>query len=354
MSGVDSTYLNGGFNPYLSSLYSKGFDTNADYMSSASGLNNQALQNYQQSLLGNQTAFAGYPQLTQDKFEKSGTSTRATAVGLGLGAGTLATAGVYKLCGDYVNPFKNSKFDDKFLKAVEEDHTAKIEKLYKEELKKVLEDKNIGYNENEINSLRKIAELGPEEARKKGYKVSGNWTKDGAAAKVKEIDEALATVSKDKISKAYLSKEGLEGTVSHMNELTKQRSLIEGMKDSDSLVDLIKKNPKTFGITETAEAEIASKAEELARTYGGNKAAAKTYIGSIITTQQGHIDTVRNKLIEAVKGHYNETTNSLKESAPPELQKAFKSFKFRKAGLAGLIAAGAGLLLGYTLGGNKS
>lgn len=354
MSGVDSTYLNGGFNPYLSSLYSKGFDTNADYMSSASGLNNQALQNYQQSLLGNQTAFAGYPQLTQDKFEKSGTSTRATAVGLGLGAGTLATAGIYKLGGDYVNPFKDNKFDDKFLKAVEEDHTAKIEELYKKAKQEALTAKKITYNESQITSLRKIAELGPDEARKNGYTVKGKWTKDRAAAKVKEIDEALATVSKDRIKANYLAEHSLDGTVSKMNEFVKQRSLIEGMKDGDSLVDLIKKNPKTFGITETAEAEIASKAEELARTYGGNKAAAKTYIGSIITTQQGHIDTVRNKLIEAVKGHYNETTNSLKESAPPELQKAFKSFKFRKAGLAGLIAAGAGLLLGYTLGGNKS
>lgn len=353
MSGIDSTYLYGNFNPSLNNFNTFGIDSNADFMSSASGLNNQALQNYQQNLLGNQTAFTGYPQLTQDKFEKSGAGT--TAGLLALGAGGLTTAGLYKLGGDYVNPFKDGKFDDKFLKAVEKDHTVKIDELYKNAKQEALTAKNITYNENEINSLRKIAELGPNEARENGYRVSGNWTKEGAAAKVKEIDTILAGVSKEEISKAYLSEKGLEGTVSYMKELNQQRAIIDGMKDSESLVDVIKKNPKVFGIKATEEAKIAEEAEKIinAKGLGSNKASAQEAIKNLINTQQGHIDSVRGGLIETVKEHYSDATKSLKESAPPELQKAFRNFKLRKAGWAGLIAAGVGALIGYAFGGKS-
>ena len=146
----------------------------------------------------------------------------------------------------------------------------------------------------------------------------------------------------------------LQGSTKYLNELNARKSKLTALKTditTEELAKHLKDNAKLYGIKGSDEAAIKAAAEAEA-----NKGLA-TLINetkTAISTQDGHVNTIRNGLEAQVKDALDSTGKKLADGAPENIQKAFKNFKFNKAGKIGLIAAGVAAVLGFVFGGSKS
>lgn len=360
---VDLNAMNGGFNYPLG---------NDDFMSNAYFNQTDASKGIQNPYLQNNPSFSGisaYQQPQNDTFQKQGSSRIGTAVKYGGAAGLAGTAGLYFLGDSYINPFQNGKFDDKFLKLTEEGIEDGIKndqlKAIADAETKALSAKSLSYTQTERNLIQKMAELGEEEFVKQGYNKTGlpNGITDQKAASeaLKKINEAFTEAKLDRTKIAtdakqlYLQENSLEGMKGYLEKLKTQQSLIKGMKDGDSLSELIKKNPKAFGITATETAEIEAEVQEIIknRFTAGTKSAATTAIENAITEQADKLKNYRTTLTDAIKLHWDDAGKCFSETAPESLVKAARNFKLSKAGKTGAILAALAGITGFILGGDK-
>jgi hypothetical protein len=174
-----------------------------------------------------------------------------------------------------------------------------------------------------------------------------------------KLEGKLANIDKELINKQALAKAkaGHLGTqLEQLSNYTKRKSLLESLaKDAneEKIVELIKKNPKVFGIEATETAVIEAEAKNLAQGWKTRQRALDG-LEPIIEAQKGTVENVRNTVNSRFAHYWDSTSKTLTESAPKELKSAINSFKFNKAGKAGLIAAGIAAVIGFVFGGSKS
>lgn len=355
---VDST----GFNPYAMQYGLNAQNTyGQDFMSDATGITNPYICQPDATRAAKQPAFTGSNlsgQPAADCYQSS--SGFGTGVKLALAGGAGTALGMYYFGGDKVSPFVNGKFDDQFLKTFEGDHVAKIGEEYKvleqSKLNDILRSNGIS-NEAEYQALKNVAQTGEPGS---GYlRPLGAGTKEAAQEKLDKINQEFAQVfDKEKelakVTKEYMRNNSLSGSTEYLKQLRTQETLIRGMKDSDSLEKLIKDNAKVFGIEATEEAKIAEEARNIASTYRNNKAGALRYLEeTAIKNQNDIVEGLRTNLTTEANKYWDDAGKCIREGAPETAKKAFKNFKFTKAGKAGLIAAGVGLVLGWMFGGKS-
>ncbi len=329
-------------NPYgLYNPYSTGA-TNDDFMAQ------QMFQNYSQNS-GSQTSFQGYTQPSADTFEKSGSSGSGLSTGLKLGA----AAGVGTGAGMYFfgpAPVKDGKFNDDILKAVDID-VKEVSKqrglqLFADKKAEIFEKVGVTLPEG-INSenIKAYAETGKAPAE-----LQSAMTQEQAKAIHKELSE----IDLDKIAKEAYNEtieQTFQGRKDKLAKLQSQRAKLESLADDADLEKFFKENAKTFGI-EGDEKAIEAEAKKLAAKYK-NKAGAVADYTTKIANQETLVKTTRETLNSKVGAYYDDAAKSLKASAPENIQKAFKNFKWKAAGKWAAIAAGAGLVLGWLFGGNN-
>jgi len=354
---VDST----GFNPYAMQYGLTAQNTyGQDFMSDATGITNPYVCQPDATRVAKQPAFTGNlsGQPATDCYQGSSALTDGLKLAAAGGAGV--GLGMYYFGGDKVSPLVNGKFDDQFLKTFEGDHVEKINAILKNNkniaLEKIL--KANGISKAQYDALKNIVETGEVGS---GYRGSFKKvpTVEDAQATLNKINSALSSTFDEekelaKITKDYMRNNSLSGSTEYLRQLRVRESLIDGMKDTDSLEKLIKDNAKAFGIEATEETKIAEEAKKLASEYKNNKAEALKHLREhVIKPQENLITTLRNSLESKAKSYWDEAGKCIREGAPESAQKAFKNFKFTKAGKAGLIAAGVGLVLGWMFGGKS-
>lgn len=357
-------------------LSSYGYGLNDDFMAQQyfKALNNaQAVSQNTPAVTGADTtqttpglSFQGG--LQADTFQKSNNN--------GLILTTLGTAGAAGAGYYFANPFeKENVFKDRLIKGANTEAVAKEKvALYNE---KVLE-----YTKAQYKKATKISggkELS-EDAAKALEKFNKNETL--AAAEKKALADAgfktkkgnfslkaLTTFLENNVSKAMekdkekiikqIQKAVADKDFAKLEEVLSNKkgakALVEGLEDSAKAADiekLIKENPTTFGITETEEAKIAKEAKKLAK--GKTKATMKTALETQITAAENAVKTQRNVLNGNLLAQWDKDAKAFKKEAPEAFSKGLKNFKWREAGKWGLIAAGAGLVLNWAFGGNKS
>ncbi len=307
--------------------------------------------------------------LQADTFQKSNNN--------GLILTTLGTAGAAGAGYYFANPFeKENVFKDRLIKGANTEALAKENAALTDA--KILEYANAQYkkatkisggkelSEDAAKALEKfnknetlaaaekkaLADAGFKKTKKGNFSpkalttflennVQKAFDKD-AKKIVKQINEALAKKDFVKLEEVLSNKKGA-------------KALVEGLEDSAKAADiekLIKENPTTFGITETEEAKIAKEAKKLAK--GKTKATMKTALETQITAAENAVKTQRNVLNGNLLAQWDKDAKAFKKEAPEAFSKGLKNFKWREAGKWGLIAAGAGLVLNWAFGGNKS
>ena len=305
----------------------------------------QMFQNYNQNS-GTQTSFQGLQQPQADTFEKSG-SGLSTGLKLGAVAGVGTGAGMYFFG---TNPVQDGKFNDDILKAVDIDvekvSKQKAEQLFANKKAEIFQKAGVTLPEG-INSenIKAYAETGKAPAELKAA-----MTQEQAKAIHKELTEIdLKEIGK----KAYNEtiEQTFQGRKDKLANLQSQRAKLEALADDADLEKFFKENPKTFGI-EGDEKVIEAEAKKLAAKYK-NKAGAVADYTTQISNQEALVKSTRETLNSKVSAYYDDATKSLKASAPENIQKAFKNFKWKSAGKWAAIAAGAGLVLGWMFGGNN-
>lgn len=362
---VNSMY---GFNPYMMSQAS---GLNDDFMAGATGLNNQYAQLAQQQALMQQLALQ---QPTGDTFQKSeGGSGLSTGLQFAAIGGVGAGAGAYFL-GDKLGAAltKDGKtFSDDILKAFQGDYKeiaeAKALEMFK--TSKVNRIKASGFaSVDEFNAVKEY--LAAKDPSKLSAEIKSKLPADFArnidSYKQKYTDAIikLDKLNSDKSIKIIsdrasnlIKSENLACQIENVTNLAARKTLLEGLaKDATpaQIEELIAKNPGAFGITKTAEAEIAQEAKKIAQQLGTDKTSAVKTITNEITNVETKIGGLRKTLNDTVATHWDDTAKAFKESAPSQLKNAAKNFKWSKAGKYGAIAAGVGLVLGWMFGGNKS
>lgn len=133
------------------------------------------------------------------------------------------------------------------------------------------------------------------------------------------------------------------------------KKLLGSLKDgsnADDLTNLIKKNPKAFGITETEESKIADAVKNLIN--GKDKAGLIKEFENSTTSLKSTIKTMSKNATTELKTFFNEDMKTLTKEAPETIQKALKNVKWKQAGKWGAIALGVGLVLNWAFGGNKN
>lgn len=355
---VDST----GFNPYAMMYGMNAQNTyGQDFMSDATGITNPYICQPDATRVAKQPAFTGSNlsgQPATDCYQSS--SGFGTGVKLALAGGAGTALGMYYFGGDKVSPLVNGKFDDQFLKTFEGDHVEKINAILKNnkniELEKILKANSI--SKAQYDALKNIVETG-EVGTGYGNTFRQVPTVEEAQAKLSKINSTLTNAFDEekelaKITKDYMRNNSLSGSTEYLRQLRVRESLIDGMKDTDSLEKLIKDNAKAFGIEATEEAKINEEVQNIISKYGNNKAEALKHLREqVIKPQENLITTLRNRLESKAKSYWDEAGKCIREGAPETAKKAFKNFKFTKAGKAGLIAAGVGLVLGWMFGGKS-
>ena len=350
---VMSTVGSMGFNPYVNQ-FSTGMGMNGDFMANAMF----ETQNYGID----PTAFAGYGQAynqgqpASDTYQSSGRSGLGTGLKLGAVAGVGTTAGMYFLGGDKVSPFVDGKFDDKLLRSLEDPNVA---------AKKALEMKNIKINEivksklgfpNDIALAEEQYKAIAEVAKGKEWPAHVVKPTELAGldeAQAKAIVEDVNKIDSQKLLEQAAKEHTLDGSTKHLSELNARKAKLTALESNISTEELakhLKDNAKLYGITGADEAAIKAAADAEAakglQTLINENAAA-------ITAQDGRVSTIRSALDGKIRPHWDQAGKKLFDGAPENIQKAVKSFKFNKAGKFGLIAAVAGLVLGWMFGGNK-
>ena len=282
---VDSTNLN---NPYAT-LYAQQYANaglNEDFLAQAYGIGQQNGNNAGKTVFTG-TNLQGQPPV--DLYQ--GSTGISTGLKLGAVAGLGTTAGLYYFGGDKISPFKDGKFDDKFLKAFEDEKLVEKEvaKLCKNELEKIYAKEKIDVHQ--YNALKEYALTGE---KPKNVILPDGISKKEAEKIVKRIDKNINKIKIDKLKEEVIRTNTLEGATNHLNSLKSKKA----------------KN-------------------------------AQTKI----------VEDLRAKLTKKVSPHWDSTKNALKESGvPEEITKAVRNFKLSKAGKFGLFAAGVGAILGWMFG----
>lgn len=324
---------------------------------------NAALNSNPQQAAMQQAAMQGYQQPQVDSFQKQGTGLdtglKLAAVG-GAGAG----AGAY-FFGDKLgtNFLKDGKFSDDVLKAVDTNikEVANAKALEK-----------VSTQQNAILRKYSIADGKTYEAIKE-YVSATDRTKlpkgtldlvpdyikrypDIHKSMLFNIDNEFSKIDIDKIAeeaKIEAQKGNFAYQQQELANLTKRKSLLEGLaKDAKpaQIEELIKNNPKVFGIEATEAATIEAEAKSLAGKYV-DRAVALAKVTPEVTATENSVKGLRTALNKKViKNYWDDTTKAFKAGAPEELTKAAKNFKIAKAGKYGAIAAGVGLVLGWMFG----
>lgn len=334
-----------GMNPYgmSSSSMSDDFMYNAALSSNPQQAAMQQIQAYQQ------------PQV--DSFQKQGTGLdtglKLAAVG-GVGAG----AGAY-FFGDKLgtNFLKDGKFSDDVLKAVDtnikEVANANIEKELLQQEDAIA--KKYGFKDaKQYESVKKYLDTVDESKLPKKvqnmiqqqkanvYNMEKEW-----ANLIEQNREAIAEKALKQAQKGNFAYQQQE-----LANLTKRKSLLEGLaKDAKpaQIEELIKNNPKVFGIEATEAAAIEAEAKSLAGKYV-DRAGALAEVTPKVTATENSVKGLRTALNGKVAGYWDDTAKAFRADAPAELTKAAKNFKIAKAGKYGAIAAGVGLVLGWMFG----
>ena len=345
MSLTDSTTV---ANPYATNLYGTSFtgaqtypNYSTDFMANATNYNDVALQQYYQSLLANQ------PQ--QDTFQREGSSNNG--IKFALAGGGLTMGGLFAFGKDKLSPFKDGKFDDKFLKTLEDPTkiTTEIDNIKANKIAEIFKNKSI----NNIYQYRAIQEFAETGIKPKGVTLPRGLTQEQAKTLIKEVNEEILKINPEQIRQQVLNTHSLEGSTKELSRLNGIKSKLTALPDNISVDDLtkhIKDNAKLYGITAEGEA-LESAAKQMAQQ---GKAGLLTTNANAITAQTTVVDGLRSNLTNQVKTYWDDTAKALKEGAPENIQKAVKNFKWKTAGKWGAIAAGVGLALGWMFGNNKA
>ena len=349
---VDST----GFNPYAMQYgLTAQNGLSDDFMWNAYMANSQktAQGGQQQTFTGSN--LSGQP--ATDCYQGSSALTDGLKLAAAGGAGV--GLGMYYLGGDKVNPISNGVFHDDVLKAVEEDY----KEVAKGNAKNQIINEHFA-NIKEYEATKKyIFAKTPEERLALGLtddKIATGALSDPEAWKQKVINteyavEHIEETTQYKNALADAQKKHLGYQSEQLANLQKQKSLISGLaKDADiaKYEELIKSNPKAFGIEATEVATIEAEAKRIASGFTSRESLL-TDINGKITNQLDVVKNTREYVNGTVIEHWDDAAKELKPTASPELTKAVKNFKFTKAGKAGLIAAGVGLVLGWMFGGKS-
>lgn len=355
MSSVNSMY---GFNPYMNT------GLNADFMSTATAnpYVNPYADPYSQLVLQPQAG---------DTFQKSevgsNNALKFAAVG-GIGAG----AGAYffgdKLGTSFTKDGKT--FSDDILKAYQGDHKeiAQTKALEMFKTSQVNRIKASGFaSVDEFNAVKEY--LSAKDPSKLPAEVTGKLPKDitsnidiykqryaDAITKIDKLNNEKSIKIINDRAIELTKGQNLACQQEKLSNLIKRKSLIEGLaKDAKpaQIEELITKNPAAFGIEKTAEAEIKAEAQKIAQRYG-TKAGALAEVTPLVTGAENSVKNLRTTLNGQVAAHWDDAAKAFRADAPEALTKAAKSFKWAKAGKFAAIAAGAGLVLGWMFGGNKS
>lgn len=355
MSSVNSMY---GLNPYINT------GLNADFMSTATA------NPYTNPYADPYSQLAALQQPTTDTFQKSeggsglNSGLKLAAVG-GVGAG----AGAY-FFGDKLGAAltKDGKtFSDDILKAYQTDpaEIAKTNAVNEFAAQKNAIIQRHGFTPENYEAVKKYVAT-PAAERANLPKEITDLVPDGVKsnpdnfkAKLFNANAAIEAIDDEAILKQSIEK-ARTGNLACQQEklanLVKRKSLVEGLaKDATpaQIEELITKNPATFGIEKTAEAEIKAEAKAIAQRYG-TKAGALAEVTPLVTGAENSVKNLRTTLNGQVAAHWDDAAKAFRESAPSQLKNAAKNFKWAKAGKYGAIAAGVGLVLGCLFGGNKS
>lgn len=342
-----------GFNPYMNT------GLNADFMSTATA------NPYTNPYADPYSQLAALQQPTADTFQKSeggsglNSGLKLAAVG-GVGAG----AGAYffgdKLGASFV---KDGKFSDELLRAVE-NSPASVEKIAQQRLAqaktKIL--KRFNMDDKTFKALQQYAKakdvtkLKPEVRQL--VQQAGINSQAEALTKLTQINADFGKIDlKGLTAKAEkLAEAGsLKGQTAQLAKLQARENLIHTLADNAKKPDikkLIIENAEQFGI-KGDKTVIEREAERLVETFKTKQGAIKA-LKAEVTAQQELVKTTRSALNGKVAGYWDDAAKAFKADAPEALTKAAKNFKWAKAGKFAAIAAGAGLVLGWMFGGNKS
>ena len=287
-----------------------------------------------------------------DTFEKQGSSPLATGIKLGILGGVGAGAGAYFFGGEKLgmNVYKDGNFNDAFLKSLEDENVA-IQKAKELRLEKIKNITGVELTEAQVNALKEVA-AGKEWPRDivKPNNFS-NITKDAAEGYVKEINK----ISAEEIVQEVARKHTLEGSKDYLKQLNARNSKLASLTAESDLAKHVQENANLYGIKGSTEAELKTAAENFVNGKTLEQLKAETQ--NAITTQEGVVNGIRQKLTGNLGSYLNDAKNGFKDGAPENAIKALKRFKLSKAGKVGLITAGiaAGVgLLGSLFFGNKS
>ena len=343
---VDSTGLNNPFaNPYAS-LYGNYATSglNDDFMANAYGIcQNDATRVAQNPAFTGNYNLAGQP--ATDTFQRS--SGLVPAAALGLTAGGATTAGLYYLADDKINPYKDGKFDDKLLKSLEDPKALenKIEQLRTQKVNDILAKKSI--DSHQFEAIKEFAKTGTKPA---SVTIPAALTQAEAKAMVEELEKEIKGLKLEDIAKEARRTSTLDGSVSYLNELYERKAKLADLpKDitEEGLAKHLKENAKFYGIEAADEAAIKTAAETEAKKGLGTLISENA---GRITTQESHVSTIRTGLESKILPHYDTAKNVLHDGAPESVAKAFKNYKFTKAGKWGLAAAAVGAVFGWICG----
>lgn len=351
------------YNPYAMQMPNAGL--NNDFMYNATNT-----QGSQEQLALQQALLQGgnLQQPQGDTFQREGSSS-SLGTGLKLAAigGVGAGAGTY-FFGDKLglNMVKDGKFSDDILKAYQKTPkevalTNALEESAR--LRKGIIESQ-GFTSKNYEAVKKyvstpFAERGnlPKEITDL---VPSNVKENPEMFKPKLFDaeQAISRINAEEITKNAL-KHAQQGNLSYqidnLSNLTKRKALLEGLANEATpaqIEELVKANPKVFGIEKTAVEEIANEAKTIAQQYG-TKANAVNEATTLVTNAENSVKNIRTALNAQVASHWDDTAKAFRADAPEVLKNATKNFKWSNAGKWGAIAAGIGLALGCIFGGDK-
>lgn len=357
---VNSLY---GFNPYAMQMPNAGL--NDDFMYNAT--NTQGLQ--EQLALQQALMQGGNLQQTQgDTFQREGSSSSlgtglklATIGGVGAGAGTYFFGDKLGL-----NMVKDGKFSDDILKAYQKNpieiaKTNAFDEFVKQK-KDIIENK--GFTSENYEAVKKYVSTPLAERVNLPKEITdlvpSNVKENPEMFKTQLFDaeQAISRINDEEITKNAL-KQAEQGNLSYqidnLSNLTKRKALLEGLANDATpaqIEELVKANPKVFGIEKTAVEEIANEAKTIAQQYG-TKANAVNEATTLVTNAENSVKNIRTALNAQVASHWDDTAKAFRADAPEVLKNATKNFKWSNAGKWGAIAAGIGLALGCIFGGDK-
>lgn len=340
------------FNPYMNT------GLNADFMSTATS------NPYTNPYADPYSQLAALQQPTADTFQKSeggsglNSGLKLAAVG-GVGAG----AGAY-FFGDKlgINLVKDGKVADGLITSinsvnVENTKNEIFKKLYEAEVTKKLPTGMTIEQYNAIQQLAKSNGIDDLSQAVKDKLPTDIQTPENARNKLNgiKIDEIDQTKLSERAAKLAKNRD-LNTLTERLSNLQSAKTKLTALGENASKAEIetfIKANPEAFGLKGKSEAEITTLARKIANKYD-TRSSLLSSLETRISKQTTNVENLKNSLRTQVNTHWDDAAKAFRADAPEALTKAAKNFKWAKAGKFAAIAAGAGLVLGWMFGGNKS